>query len=68
MAKTVKCPRCKSSQSIQIMGNDRKAFSVGKAIGGGLILGGVGLMTGFIGKKGKYDAFCSACGTRFQVK
>ncbi|MDD4106298.1 MAG: hypothetical protein PHH03_10695 [Eubacteriales bacterium] len=70
MARNVKCPKCKSA-NIQVMGNDRKGFSIGKAIGGGLLTastGGLGLLAGFIGKKGKYDVFCGDCGHRFKVK
>lgn len=71
MAKKVKCPKCKSL-NVQLMGQDRKGFSVGKAIGGALITGATGglggALAGFIGKKGKYDMFCSDCGSRFQVK
>lgn len=63
----MKCPKCRST-NIEIMGNNRKGFSVGKAAVGGLISGGVGLLVGFAGKKGKYDCFCRDCGHRFQVK
>lgn len=67
MAKKVKCPKCKNT-NVQLLGNDRKGFSVGKAIGGAVLGGGYGALAGFIGKKGKYDMFCPECGTRFQVK
>ena len=67
MAKQVKCPKCKST-NVQVLGNDRKGFSVGKSIAGAVLTGGVGLLVGFAGKKGKYDMFCADCGTRFQVK
>lgn len=69
MAKKVKCPKCKSV-NVQMMGQDRKGFSVGKAIGGVILSGGLGLgsLAGFVGKKGKYDVFCGDCGHRFQVK
>ena len=62
----MKCPKC-GSTNIQVIGNDRK-FSMGKALVGGALTGGVGLMAGFIGKKGKYDCFCCNCGNRFQTK
>ena len=67
MTKSVKCPKCKSV-NIQVMGEKRKGFSVGKALGGALLTGGVGALAGFAGKKGKYDVFCADCGHRFQVK
>lgn len=66
MAKMV-CPKCKST-NIQVMGNNKKGFSVGKAVVGGLLTGGIGTLAGFAGKKGKYDVFCMDCGHRFQVK
>lgn len=67
MAKSVKCPKCKST-NINVMGNKRKAFSIGKAVGGAILTGGAGALVGFVGKKGKYDCFCSDCGHRFRVK
>lgn len=63
----MKCPKCKGS-SIQVLGNDKKSFSVGKALAGAVLTGGVGAIAGFAGKKGKYDVFCTDCGHRFQVK
>ena len=67
MSSKVKCPKCKSV-NIQVLGNDRKGFSIGKAVGGALLTGGVGLLAGFAGKKGKYEVFCGDCGHRFEVK
>ena len=67
MSNKVKCPKCKSV-NIQVLGNDRKGFSIGKAVGGALLTGGVGLLAGFAGKKGKYEVFCGDCGHRFEVK
>ena len=67
MAKSMKCPKCKST-NIQVLGNDKKGFSIGKAVGGALLAGGIGTLAGFVGKKGKYDVFCQDCGNRFQVK
>lgn len=66
-SKSMKCPKCKST-NIEIMGNDDKKFSVGKAVGGTLLLGGIGALAGFAGKKGKYDVYCKDCGYRWQVK
>lgn len=67
MAKNVKCPKCKST-NIQVLGNNKKGFSVGKAIGGAVLTGGIGVLAGFAGKKGKYDVFCQDCGHRWQMK
>lgn len=65
--KTIRCPNCGSTK-IQTLGNDRKAFSVGKAVGGALLTGGIGLLAGFAGEKGRYDMFCTECGCRFKIK
>lgn len=51
--KKLVCPAC-GSDNIQFVGNQRKAFSVGKAVGGAVLtssFGGVGSLAGFIGKK-----------------
>jgi tellurium resistance protein TerD len=53
----VRCPRC---QSAQITANN-KGFGVGKAAAGGLLLGPVGLLGGFIGS-GKVKVTCLKCG------
>ncbi|KRL93916.1 hypothetical protein [Limosilactobacillus equigenerosi] len=56
-----KCPFC-GSTDLQIMGIDRKGFSVGKAVGGAVLTGGIGLLAGFAGKKtGKTDYYCNDC-------
>lgn len=67
MSKSMNCPKC-GSTNIELLGNNRKAFSVGKALIGGAITGGVGLMAGLIGKKGKYEVFCKDCGHRWKTK
>ena len=67
MARQVKCPK-RGSTNVQVLGNDRKGFSVGKSLAGAVLTGGIGLIAGFAGKKGKYELFCSDCGTRFKVK
>lgn len=64
--KTVKCPRCKST-NLQFAGNYRKGFSVGKAIGGTILAGGTGSIAGFAGKKGKKNHWhCADCGKTFK--
>lgn len=63
--KTISCPRCKQT-NVTFMENDKKGFSVGKAVGGSLLAGRVGLLAGFAGKKGKKNKFhCNNCGYTF---
>jgi hypothetical protein len=50
------------------MGNNRKSFSIGKALGGAALTGGIGSIAGFAGKKGKYELFCMVCGKQFTHK
>ncbi|WP_091264433.1 hypothetical protein [Alkalibacterium thalassium] len=64
-ANTVACPSC-SSIDVEHISNNKKSFSVGKAIGGGLLTGGIGTLAGFAGKKGKTDKWhCKNCGQVF---
>lgn len=64
----VYCPKCRSTD-VQFMQNNRKGFSVGKAVGGGLLTGGVGTLAGFAGKKGKNNQWrCNDCGRTFKSK
>lgn len=64
----MKCPRC-GSVNIQPMGQHRKGFSVGKAVGGAVLTGGVGTLAGFAGKKTKEtDWVCMDCGKSFTIK
>lgn len=62
----LRCPSCKSV-NIQFMGNQRKSFSVGKAVAGGLLTGGVGAVAGFAGKKGQDRWHCTQCGHVFDT-
>lgn len=64
---SVKCPKC-SSSNVQFMQQDKKAFSVGKAVGGTVLTGGVGALAGFAGKKGKKQWFCQNCNSIFETK
>lgn len=66
-AKAVKCPHCKSTD-VEFMVQQRKAFSVGKAVAGTALTGGVGSLAGFAGKKGKKEWHCKNCGTVFTTK
>lgn len=64
--KKIACPHCNSTD-IQFMGNEKKSFSVGKAVGGTLLVGGIGAIAGFAGKKGKEnDWHCKNCGNTFK--
>lgn len=61
------CPSCKSS-NIENIGNNRKKFSVGKAVGGAALTGSIGSLAGFIGKKGKTNKWhCKNCGSVFDL-
>lgn len=51
------CPKCKSTH---ISGN-KKGFGVGKALVGGVLAGGIGLLGGFIGSR-KIENTCMQCG------
>ena len=65
---TTLCPRCQST-NIHFLGNNRKGFSVGKAVGGAVLTGGIGTLAGFAGKKGKKDTWhCKNCGELFEMK
>lgn len=61
------CPNCQSN-NIQIIGQHKKGFSVGKAAGGAILFGGVGALAGLAGKKtNKVDAVCMNCGRKFRI-
>lgn len=51
-----KCPQCEST-NLEFMQNNQKKFSVGKAVGGALLTGGIGAIAGFAGKDGKKDTY-----------
>lgn len=62
----LRCPKCKSI-NIQVLGKQKKGFSVGKAVGGAILTGGIGTLAGFAGKNGKKVEFvCLDCGTQFK--
>ncbi|CAJ1222114.1 hypothetical protein [Limosilactobacillus fermentum] len=68
MQAKMKCPRC-GSKNIQLAGKHRKGFSVGKAVGGTALTGGIGALTGFAGKQTKKsDWVCLDCGRSFTIK
>lgn len=62
----ITCPKC-GSINVQFIAQDQKSFSVGKAVGGALLTGGIGLLAGFAGKKGDYQCHCQNCGEIFTV-
>ncbi|WP_294606006.1 hypothetical protein [uncultured Lactobacillus sp.] len=62
------CPRCRST-NIQVLGQHRKGFSIGKAAAGTILTGGIGSLAGFAGKNTKkVDMICMNCGKKFQYK
>ncbi|WP_285022622.1 hypothetical protein [Lactococcus garvieae] len=61
----IRCKHCWST-NVSFMQNNRKGFSVGKATGGALLTGGIGLLAGFAGKKGKNEWYCNNCGRTFK--
>lgn len=58
----IKCPRCGSS-NIHI---DKKGFSAGNALGGAILLGPLGALAGFGGRKDLVGT-CLNCGKKFEV-
>lgn len=64
---SMKWPKCRGT-NIEVLGNKRKGFSIGKAVGGALLTGGIGTLAGFAGWKGKYEVFCKDCGYRWKTK
>lgn len=61
MEEKVKCPKCGSDQ----LTAEKHGFSLGKAAGGAILTGGVGLLAGFHGS-GKIDITCLKCGHVFK--
>ncbi len=63
----ITCPNCKS-KDVTFLQQDKKAFSVGKAVGGAVLTGGIGTLAGFAGKKGNKQWHCKNCGNFFETK
>ena len=63
----ITCPNC-NSKDVTFLQQDKKAFSVGKAVGGAVLTGGVGALAGFAGKKGNKQWHCKNCGNFFETK
>jgi len=55
------CPKCLSTS----LSANKKGFGVGKALVGGALTGGVGLLAGAIGKN-KMELYCMKCGNKFR--
>lgn len=58
----IRCPRCRSTQVTA----NKKGFGVGKALVGGFLTGGVGLLAGFLGS-GKVMVTCVKCGKQWKA-
>lgn len=58
------CPKCESPE-VRKQGHHHKMFSFCKAVAGGVLFGTVGLLAGFIGKKGPANYHCMHCGHRW---
>jgi len=58
---SIKCPKCGSTQ----ISANRKGFGAGKAVGGAILTGGIGLLGGFIGSR-KMLLTCLNCGKQWQ--
>ena len=53
----IKCPRCESTQ----VAGGKQGFGLGKAVVGGVLFGGIGLLGGLIGSH-KVQVACLRCG------
>lgn len=60
------CPRC-GSKNVEIVGA-HKGFSIGKAVAGAALTGGIGAIAGFIGKERGSQWVCKDCGKSFVIK
>lgn len=57
----IRCPKCQSTQ----FSTDKKGFGLGKAAIGGVLLGPVGLLGGFVGS-GNVKITCLKCGNTWK--
>ncbi|MDE6276437.1 MAG: hypothetical protein K2M75_07895 [Clostridia bacterium] len=56
-----KCPICGEEPGWKRIDEQKKGFSAGKALAGGILLGPIGLVGGLFGKK-KALYICTKCG------
>lgn len=63
-AAITRCSVC-YSEDVTYIDNDRKEFSIGKAVAGGILTGGIGTLAGFAGKKGADIYHCNHCHQNF---
>lgn len=68
--KKIKCPKCRGTNVVELAGQSRKKFSVGKTVAGGLLFGDVGAVVGgaVIGKKAEFEVVCLDCGHHWKLK
>jgi DNA-directed RNA polymerase subunit RPC12/RpoP len=57
----IQCPKCGSTQ----LTSGKHGFSAGKAVGGALLTGGIGLLAGLHGSN-KVEITCLKCGNKFK--
>ena len=57
----IDCPKCGKSNTLEPVGERQGGFSGGKAAAGMILLGGIGLVGGLLGKK-KVQYQCTNCG------
>ena len=58
----MKCPKCSSEE----LTANKKGFGLGKALVGGILTGGVGLLAGCIGSS-KIKITCLSCGNSWKA-
>ena len=56
-----RCPMCNKYEKWKKVDSTKKGFSVGKAVGGAILFGPIGILGGGLGKKKEFYA-CGECG------
>ena len=62
-----RCPICGEKEGWVLLENNRKGFSAGKALLGGVLFGPIGLVAGALGKK-TTTFYCKRCGFQHEYK